>query len=98
MNAAAPSPEALGLLLRDAVVLAESGQFDAALRVLMEHDAAVRAGCVGAAAGEVPRWRVLHEAQQRAVDRLVALRDAAGRELATVGRARRVAEAYDAAS
>jgi hypothetical protein len=93
-----PSPEALGLLLRDAVVLAESGQFDAALRVLMEHDTAVRAGCVGVPAQELPRWRVLHEAQQRAAERLVALRDAAGREISMVGRARRVAEAYDAVS
>ena len=98
MNAPAPSPEALGLLLRDAVVLAESGQFDAALRVLMEHDAAVRAGCVDVPAQELPRWRVLFEAQQRAAERLVALRDAAGREISLVGRARRVAEAYDAAS
>ncbi len=98
MSAAAPSPEALGLLLRDALVLAESGQFDAALRVLMEHDTAVRSGCVDVPAQELPRWRVLLEAQQRTVDRLVALRDAAGREVSTVGRARRVAEAYDAAS
>jgi hypothetical protein len=86
------------MLLRDAVVLAESGQFDAALRVLMDHDAAVRSACVGVPAQELPRWRVLLEAQQRAADRLVALRDQAGREVSRVGRARRVAEAYDAAS
>lgn len=95
--AGAHTPESLGALLGEALSLAEAGQFDAALQLLAEHDAAVRAACVAAVAPELPRWRVLHEAQRRAIERLAALRDAAGRELSLVGRARRVAEAYERA-
>lgn len=94
----AHSPESLGALLKDCLLLAESGQFDAAQHLLLVHDQAVRAGSQRASAPEIPRWRVLHEAQQRVLERLCALRDAAGRELATVGRARRVADAYDQAT
>jgi hypothetical protein len=93
----AASPESLGSQLADALTLAEAGQFDAALRFLMAHDQAVRAGFGSAAAAEVPRWRVLLEAQRRSIDRLLALRDAAGREVSRVGRARRVAAAYESA-
>lgn len=97
-TAGAHTPESLGALLKDALLLAESGQHEAALRLLMVHDDAVRVGSVAASAPEIPRWRVLHEAQQRVVERLVAMRDAAGRELAMAGRARRFAEAYEQAS
>lgn len=98
MSAAAPAtPEALGGQLGDALTLAEANQFDAALRFLMAHDQAVRARFGVAAAAEIPQWRVLLEAQRRALERLLAMRDAAGREGSLVGRARRVAAAYDAA-
>jgi hypothetical protein len=46
------------------VNLAEAGHFDVALRMLAEHDATVRALCAGARAAELPRWRLLLEAQQ----------------------------------
>lgn len=98
MTAAGPhTPESLGALLKDALLLAESGQYEAALGLLMVHDAAVRNGAAAAIAPEIPRWRVLHAAQQRVAERLVAMRDAAGRELAMAGRARRFAEAYEQA-
>jgi hypothetical protein len=92
------TPESLGALLKDALLLAEAGQYEAALGLLMVHDAAVRAGAGDAVAAEIPRWRVLHAAQQRVAERLAAMRDAAGRELAMAGRARRFAEAYEQAS
>ncbi len=98
MNDAAPAtPAALGGQLGDALALAEAGQFDAALRFLMAHDQAVRAQFGAVAAAELPQWRVLFEAQRRTIERLLALRDAAGREGSLVGRARRVAAAYDPA-
>ncbi len=92
------TPESLGAALKDMVNLAEAGHFDVALRMLVEHDATVRTLCAGARAAEVPRWRVLIEAQQRTVERLVELRDAAGHEVSSAGRARVVAAAYVSAA
>jgi hypothetical protein len=88
------TPESLGAALRDMVNLAEAGHFDVALRMLVEHDATVRTLCAAARAAEVPRWRVLLEAQQRTVERLVKLRDAAGDQVSSAVRARIVAAAY----
>jgi len=92
------TPESLGAALKDMVNLAEAGHFDVALRMLVEHDATVRAVCAGARATEIPRWRVLLVAQQRTAERLLELRDAAGHEVSSAGRARVVAAAYVSAA
>lgn len=96
MNAVDRTPEALGALLENAVAAAQSGRFDDALRALVDHDAAVRDAFAGAPVAERSHWRVLLDLQQRTVERLVALRDAAGAEFASVAAARRSAVAYDA--
>ena len=88
------TPENLANDLRDVLGLAAAGHFDVAMRMLAEFDATVRMLCAGAHSGEVARWRVLLDAQQRTIERLVEMRDEAGRGVATSARARQVADAY----
>jgi hypothetical protein len=94
IQTATSTPETLGNVLRDVLGLAAAGHFDVAMRMLAEFDATVRMLCAGARSGDVARWRELLDAQQRTIERLVEMRDEAGRGIAASTRARHVADAY----
>jgi hypothetical protein len=80
--------------LGDAVLLAEAGQLEQALVLLEVHDAAVRRYARAASGDMAGPLRELLEAQRRVFDRLLALRDEAGRAVSAICRQRRGVAAY----
>jgi uncharacterized membrane protein YqiK len=95
VNAAqAATPELLAGGLDLALAAAVDGRFEAATRLLAEHDAAVRDAWRSPGVDRA-RWVALAAHQRDALQRLAALRDAAGREAAVAQRARKAVAAYE---